>query len=331
MGKITFEDLKTYKGFEEIDKKVEFINNNRWVCEEVIRELNRAIDLDYVNQSEKVELNTEHELHGFQLEDRIKVFRSEPMPPFKRMREVKSQEEYKEIITEQRDASSIVIYKENGTVNPDVVMYKPSGHLKALDYALAQAREERKLILQGEKPDMDCDFIEYVNERLISKLLAGGPTAGYGRFRRRVFRYGQIDEMNVRLSGAKFETTPGFLVDEEMHELVKEYNESELHPIAKAIVFKIKFVKIHPFSDFNGRTSRILFNYMLVRYGIPTVTIKGKQREFYISAMEKAITEDDYSDIIELVKKLLNKRCDKYIACIEEAIAEKNKNNDETF
>ena len=318
MKKISFEDLKEYKGFDQIDKKVKFIEENRHICEYLIRELNQSIDLDYVKQSEMIEDNKDHELSSFVLDENTKVLRSEPPVPWDRLRAAKTQEEYYEIIGEQRDASTLILVKDLPDGTHETKEYKNSGHLIAVGYALRQARKDRKLIESGEHVDMESDFIEYVNEKLISTVMLGGPTAGYGRYRSRVYRYGEFTELNVRLSGAKFSTTPGAFVYDEMHDLVREYNESDLHPILKAIVFKTKFIRIHPFCDFNGRTSRILLNYMLVRYGYPTVTIKGRQRDRYINAMEKAILDDDYSQMIDIIKKLLNQRCDKYISIIKE-------------
>lgn len=323
MNKISFEDLKDYKGFEEIDKKVTFIEDNRHICEYLIRGLNQSIDLDYVKQSELIEDNKDHELSSFVLTEDTKVLRSEPKVPWERLRNAKDKEEYYDILSEQRDASTLILVKDNPDGTSSTTEYKNSGHLIAVGYALQQARKDRKQIRNGEHVDMESDFIEYVNEKLISTVMLGGPTAGYGRYRSRVYRYGEFSELNVRVSGAKFSTTPGAQVYDEMHKLVDEYNKSDLHPILKAIVFKAKFIRIHPFSDFNGRTSRILLNYMLVRYGYPTVTIKGRQRERYIKAMETAILDDDYYPIIEIVKKLLNQRCDKYIDLIQDSAKEK--------
>ena len=62
MCRITFEDLKYYNEFDEIDRKVAFIEKNRYLCEFLIRELNYSIDLDYVKQSEMLERNHDHEL-----------------------------------------------------------------------------------------------------------------------------------------------------------------------------------------------------------------------------------------------------------------------------
>lgn len=324
MNKITFEDLKNYDGFKEIDKKVKFIEENRHFCEYFIRELNQAIDLDYVKQSESLEENKDHELRDFVLDDNIKVLRSEPKLPLQEMMNAKSEEEYHELTDRQHDESTLVLVKNKEDGSSEISQIKTPSHLKAVTFSLRQARKDRKLIRNGEIADVDLDFIEYVNEKLIEHLMVDGPTAGYGRFRRVVYRYGSIQELNVRVSDGAFLTTPAEFVYDEMQELVNEYNNSDLHPVLKAIVFKTKFIKIHPFCDFNGRTSRILLNYMLVRYGFPTVTIKGSQKNRYIDAMDSAIVDDDYSKMIDLIKKLLNKRCDKYIELIKEAAKEQN-------
>ena len=323
MDKITFKDLENYKGFEKIDKKVDFINDNRSVCEYLIRELNHKIDLDYVKQSEMIEEDIDNEFNKFIIDENTKVLRSEPKLPINELLNAKTEEEYHEVLDRQEEESTIILVKNNEDGTSEVTECANSGHLIALNYALRQARKDRRLIQLGVKVDMESDFVEYVNEKVLSKLLAGGPTAGYGRYRSRVYRFGEFSEINVRVSGAKFSTTPGTQVYDEMQELVQEYNKSTLHPILKAIVFKTKFIRIHPFSDFNGRTSRILLNYMLVRYGYPTVTIKGSQRKRYIDAMEKAIVDDDYSSLLDIIKKLLDKRCDKYISIIEERAKDK--------
>lgn len=317
MKKLTLKDLENYKGFEEIDKKVAFIESERHICEHLIRELNKSIDIDYVKQSEKIEYNQIQELDNFAIDETTKVLRAEPPLPIDELKSAKSEDEYYEILDKQYDNSHIVIYQEKDN-NIKTMVFPNSCHLKALDFALRQARKDRRAIKSKEKPVLESDFIEDINELLLSDLLKGGATAGLGRYRSVVYRYGELTEINVRVSDAMFETTKGSKVREEMMNLIDEYNNSNLHPILKALVFKTKFIKIHPFSDFNGRTSRILLNYMLVRYGYPTVTIKGSQKDKYLTAMDAAIVEENYTPIIELIKGLMNKRCDKYISIIQE-------------
>ena len=53
------------------------------------------------------------------------------------------------------------------------------------------------------------------------------------------------------------------------------------------------FESIHPFSDGNGRTGRILLNYLAISQGYPPIVIKGissSEREQYYAALEAADT-----------------------------------------
>ena len=55
--------------------------------------------------------------------------------------------------------------------------------------------------------------------------------------------------------------------------------------------FQHKFVWIHPFNDYNGRTARLLSNVLFLKFSLPAVEIKvesKKDRDIYIQAMWKA-------------------------------------------
>lgn len=52
----------------------------------------------------------------------------------------------------------------------------------------------------------------------------------------------------------------------------------ELHPVKLAAIAHYKLVHIHPFTDGNGRTSRLLMNTILMKYGFPPVVIQKQQR-----------------------------------------------------
>lgn len=51
-----------------------------------------------------------------------------------------------------------------------------------------------------------------------------------------------------------------------------------LHPVKYAALAHYKLVHIHPFTDGNGRTSRLLMNTILMRSGYPPVIIPKQQR-----------------------------------------------------
>ncbi|MCY4647069.1 MAG: Fic family protein [Gammaproteobacteria bacterium] len=48
------------------------------------------------------------------------------------------------------------------------------------------------------------------------------------------------------------------------------------------------FLRIHPFDDGNGRTARLLTNYVLLRSGLPPMVIKSADRDRYIGALQNA-------------------------------------------
>lgn len=60
-----------------------------------------------------------------------------------------------------------------------------------------------------------------------------------------------------------------------MEKLIMNYDEwDKYHPIVRAILLHGELVKIHPFIDGNGRTSRLIMNMELMRSGYVPVIIK---------------------------------------------------------
>jgi Fic family protein len=72
----------------------------------------------------------------------------------------------------------------------------------------------------------------------------------------------------------------------------KAESEKKLHPLQLAAKLHYDFVRIHPFDDGNGRISRLLMNYVLLRHGFPTVVIKSADKRNYLSALNKADVGD---------------------------------------
>jgi Fic family protein len=67
---------------------------------------------------------------------------------------------------------------------------------------------------------------------------------------------------------------------------------SELQPIEIASKLHHDFVLIHPFGDGNGRTARILVNYVLMRSGYLPLVVPTQQKDRYLAALRRADTGD---------------------------------------
>ena len=99
---------------------------------------------------------------------------------------------------------------------------------------------------------------------------------------------GVFRDHNVRILGTICKTVEYWEIQGKIHELVDCFNDPTnlLHPIEKASLFHAKYETIHPFSDGNGRTGRLLLNYMLVREGYWPVNIRyAEDRERYYEAL----------------------------------------------
>lgn len=76
-------------------------------------------------------------------------------------------------------------------------------------------------------------------------------------------------------------------VVEEMAELLEELQDIDSADVLTAAAyFHVKFENIHPFADGNGRTGRILMNYLLVLHGHPPIIIHEEDRKDYYEALE---------------------------------------------
>jgi len=92
-------------------------------------------------------------------------------------------------------------------------------------------------------------------------------------------------------------------------------NETKLHPLVLAVIFHHKFEKIHPFMDGNGRTGRILLNYILLRKKYSPLIINNSSRKTYLEALSKAdkanlttANKNEYSKLVEYIASQFTER-----------------------
>lgn len=125
---------------------------------------------------------------------------------------------------------------------------------------------------------------------------------------------GRYRRQNVTIKGATHIPPDYLKVPELMEKLVLNYeNWNDFHPIIQAALLHGELVKIYPFVDGNGRTSRLLMNLDLMNHGYNPVIIKKEDRLEYYEALDKAHTTDDYTDFVKLITKLEIEILKKYL------------------
>lgn len=129
---------------------------------------------------------------------------------------------------------------------------------------------------------------------------------------------GQYRHENVVIAGAEHLPPNYFKVPEAMTNLIKQYQaNANLHPVELAARLHVDFVGIHPFVDGNGRTSRLLMNFELMRHGYLPIIIPVEQRLSYYQALDTAHTEKNYDLFIDLVADLEQSTLKRYLQIIQ--------------
>ncbi|MHB8127072.1 MAG: Fic family protein [Desulfitobacteriaceae bacterium] len=123
----------------------------------------------------------------------------------------------------------------------------------------------------------------------------------------------------VAISGASH-TPPA---RNEMYVQIKKFyidlmEKKNLNPIELAAWTHAEFVRIHPFQDGNGRTSRLIMNYQLMSCGFLPISIAKENRLEYYNALDKYAAEGIQDDFAYMIAELEEVQLDKYISIIPE-------------
>jgi len=112
---------------------------------------------------------------------------------------------------------------------------------------------------------------------------------------------GSYRQYPVEILGTDFVPPPPEEVPRLMSELLDNYKRDVRHPIESISDFHIKFERIHPFIDGNGRTGRLILNLELMRAGYAPVDIKFKDRDAYYTCFDDYDATGNSSMFLRLI------------------------------
>jgi Fic family protein len=109
----------------------------------------------------------------------------------------------------------------------------------------------------------------------------------------------------VRISGSEHVPPQPFLLDKMMEDFFIHYERQKriLHPILLAAEMHERLVTIHPFVDGNGRTSRLLMNFILLKNGYTLTILKGdpSSKANYFKSLEAVQVQNDPNQFYDLI------------------------------
>ncbi len=144
------------------------------------------------------------------------------------------------------------------------------------------------------KKDLDMDIILYWHKLLFQE---SEPEIA-----------GKIRRHSVAVARSKAEFPFPAELNILLREFIKWYNKNKvkLHPVGLAGLVHLKFVSIHPFTDGNGRISRILMNFVLHRNRFPMLDIPYSNRDNYYTALERSqVKKIEHIFVKHMIKRYL--------------------------
>ncbi|MBD5136939.1 MAG: Fic family protein [Lachnospiraceae bacterium] len=173
-------------------------------------------------------------------------------------------------------------------------IYEVVNHKKAYYYV-------KKCIDEGKQ--LNENIVKDIHAYLTENIIIGG-----------IYR-----NQEVRISGAGHTPPSG----NDMYVQIKnfytdlEMKSKELNTIELAAWTHAEFVRIHPFIDGNGRTSRLIMNYQLMVNGYLPISIAKESRLEYYNTLEEYAVNGNLGQFSELIAALEEEQLDNYIALIK--------------
>ena len=163
------------------------------------------------------------------------------------------------------------------------------------------------------------DYNEALNSRICYDFVSGYSGEFNQKFLLKIHKL-LTQNTNCRIQGAyrdeKIVITGSEWIPpppEEIKEFMKKtfqwyyYNRTKLHPVELGSILHNKLVRIHPFTDGNGRTARLLANWILLKNKFPMFIIELRDKINYYNAIEEGDKGHD-EKMVHYIAEVLSKQ-----------------------
>ncbi len=106
---------------------------------------------------------------------------------------------------------------------------------------------------------------------------------------------GKLRQINVKITGSGLQPTDWPDIEKTLKHFLHVIGESRHHPLVKACFAHWVVSFVHPFENGNGRTARLVQDFMLIREGLLPVGIPIGRRAAYYEALANADNGDGMS------------------------------------
>ena len=160
---------------------------------------------------------------------------------------------------------------ENRAINVDDVV-ETANHFRCIDTIIDQANQT-----------LTESFIKNLNGML---------KAGSSDSRKSWFAVGDYKKMPNEVGG--IQTALPEEVQKKIKELLTEYNKKGTKTLKDILDFHVKFERIHPFQDGNGRVGRLIMFKECLKYNIVPFIIEEDLKMFYYRGLKEWNREEGY-------------------------------------
>jgi len=157
-------------------------------------------------------------------------------------------------------------------------------------------REHLEAINHKEAIDFVRELVsaaEPLSERTI-KLIHALVLQGIDRKNAGVYR-----GISVGIRGTDIVFPEPYIIPKLMEDVMLYYkrNKDSMHPVRLAAHMHFKLVAVHPFTDGNGRTCRLVMNLILLQHGYPVTVFspEAEARDRYFNALNDVREHNDLS------------------------------------